>query len=51
VAAGIVIVKEAGGTITDLTGGDDYIFGAELLASNTVLHPLLLEAAMTHFRK
>jgi len=51
VAAGIVIVKEAGGTITDLRGGDDYIFGAELLASNTVLHPLLLEAAMTHFRK
>jgi len=51
VAAGIVIVKEAGGTITDLRGGDDYIFGAELLASNTVLHPLLLEAALTHFRK
>ena len=50
VAAGIVIVKEAGGTITDLKGGNDYIFGAELLASNTVLHPLLLEAAKAHFR-
>ncbi len=50
VAAGIVIVKEAGGTITDLKGGNDYIFGAELLASNTVLHPQLLNAAKAHFR-
>ena len=42
VAAGVIIVQQAGGTITDFEGGNDYIFGGELLASNTLLHPALL---------
>ncbi len=49
VAAGVFIVNQAGGTVTDFKGGKDYIFGAELLASNTVLHPVLLDAVKEHF--
>jgi hypothetical protein len=35
VAAGIVIVKEAGGTVTDFKGGDKYIEDRNLLATNS----------------
>jgi myo-inositol-1(or 4)-monophosphatase len=35
VAAGIVIVKEAGGTVTDFKGGDKYIEDGNLLATNS----------------
>ncbi len=34
VAAGVIIVKNAGGNISDFKGGDDYIFGADFIASN-----------------
>lgn len=49
VAAGAFIVQQAGGTVTDFKGGDGYIFDAELLASNSVLHKPLLEAVKAHF--
>jgi myo-inositol-1(or 4)-monophosphatase len=49
VAAGVFIVQQAGGTITDFKGGTDYIFGGELLASNSLLHPPLLDAVKAHF--
>lgn len=32
VAAGIVLVQEAGGKITDFSNGDDFVFGRELIA-------------------
>ena len=35
IAAGIIIVKEAGGTVTDLKGGDKYIEDRNLLATNS----------------
>jgi myo-inositol-1(or 4)-monophosphatase len=38
VAAGAVIVREAGGRVTDLRGGDDWLFGGRLLASNGSIH-------------
>lgn len=34
VAAGILLVSEAGGVITDFSGGENYLFGRELVASN-----------------
>lgn len=34
VAAGTFIVKEAGGKVSDFSGGDDYIFGQEIVATN-----------------
>ena len=42
VAAGAVIVKEAGGTVTDYKGGKDYLFGREIVASNKLLDKLIL---------
>lgn len=41
-AAGIVLVREAGGTVTDLRGGEGMLGGAGLLAANTDLHGPLL---------
>ena len=43
VAAGAVIVKEAGGTVTDYSGGDNYLFGKEIIASNGLLDQLLMD--------
>lgn len=42
VAAGGIIVKEAGGVVTDFQGGNDWVFGGELLAGSQ-LHPKMLE--------
>ena len=38
VAAGCLLVTEAGGRITDFEGGDDWLFGANLVASNGSIH-------------
>lgn len=37
-AAGVIILQEAGGKVTDFSGGDNYIFGKELIGSNTLIH-------------
>ena len=42
VAAGAIIVLEAGGRVTDLSGGEDWLFGGEILATNGALHDHLL---------
>lgn len=42
VAAGALIVTEAGGQISDFAGGPFTSFGAEVVASNGRLHPALL---------
>lgn len=34
VAAGIIILKQAGGKISDFSGGENYLFGGELIAAN-----------------
>jgi len=41
VAAGTLIVKEAGGFVSDFSGGNDYIFGREIIAGGPV-HPELV---------
>lgn len=38
VAAGALIVKQAGGFVTDFSGGNNYLFGGELCASNKNIH-------------
>ncbi|GMQ30020.1 inositol monophosphatase family protein [Algoriphagus confluentis] len=38
VAAGVIIVQEAGGKVTDFSGGEDYIFGRNVVASNGAIH-------------
>ena len=37
VAASAVIVKEAGGIVTDYSGGDNFLFGREIVASNGLI--------------
>jgi myo-inositol-1(or 4)-monophosphatase len=44
VAAGSLILKEAGGRITDYRGRELDLEGREVVASNGLLHPVLLEA-------
>jgi myo-inositol-1(or 4)-monophosphatase len=43
IAAGIVIVKEAGGTVVDFSGGENYLFGKEIAAANRNLISEFLE--------
>jgi myo-inositol-1(or 4)-monophosphatase len=40
-AAGVLIVEEAGGKVTDFKGGPYNIFKKEILASNGLIHPAL----------
>jgi myo-inositol-1(or 4)-monophosphatase len=52
VAAGIVLVREAGGFVTDLSGGQKMLSGAGILAANSELHAslakLIADAAAAH---
>jgi len=41
VAAGALILLEAGGMVTDFSGGKNYLFDKEIVASNTLLHGIL----------
>jgi myo-inositol-1(or 4)-monophosphatase len=43
VAAGILIVQEAGGIVSDYEGGNNYADGKRILASNPHIHPRLLQ--------
>jgi myo-inositol-1(or 4)-monophosphatase len=42
-AAGMLLVTEAGGRVTDMDGGDDILGRKSICAANMDLHPLLLE--------
>jgi myo-inositol-1(or 4)-monophosphatase len=43
VAAGMLLVTEAGGKVTDLDGGDEMLEGGTILAANLDMHPLILD--------
>lgn len=43
VAAGAFLVMEAGGRVSDFKGGGDYLFGAEIIASNAGIFPSFLQ--------
>ena len=43
VAAGIVILKQAGGRVSDFKGGNNCLFGAEIVASNAMVFDEFLE--------
>ena len=38
VAAGALLVQEAGGVVQDLAGGDDWLEGRSIIASNGLVH-------------
>ncbi|MGR3809478.1 inositol monophosphatase family protein [Jiulongibacter sp. NS-SX5] len=42
-AAGVLMVQEAGGVVTDFEGGDDHLFGGFVVAGNAVHKELLAE--------
>jgi myo-inositol-1(or 4)-monophosphatase len=43
IAAGVVLVREAHGVITDLNGGSDMLASGDLCCANEHLHPQLLK--------
>ena len=43
VAGGIVILIEAGGQVSDFKGGENYLYGGEMIASNGHIHEELLQ--------
>ena len=43
VAAGLLLVSEAGGMVTDAEGGEHILTGGSICASNTALHPLMID--------
>lgn len=49
VAAGSIIVKEAGGIVSDFSGGDNYIYGREMMASAPLFNKEFLELIKRHF--
>lgn len=50
VAAGALIVQEAGGKVTDFEGGNNYIFGKEINASNGYIHQELSAIISKNFQ-
>lgn len=49
VAAGSLIIQEAGGIVTDWAGGDNWMFGQRIIAGNEGLHTFLKKEIETCF--
>jgi myo-inositol-1(or 4)-monophosphatase len=43
VAAGIILIREAGGVVTDMTGGEKMLTNGQILCANETLHPQLMK--------
>ncbi len=42
IAAGVLLVEEAGGKVTDMKGGDNYLTNGEIISSNGLVHDELV---------
>jgi len=51
IAAGVLLVREAGGTVTDITGGDSCLDTGDIVAAGAELHPSMLEVTCSAFRR
>lgn len=49
VAAGTVIIRQAGGQVSDFKGGQDYLFGETFVATNGHIHDEFLAVLKKHF--
>jgi myo-inositol-1(or 4)-monophosphatase len=49
VAGGALIVKEAGGVISDFSGGENFLFGKEIIATNKPVYNEFLEVIKSKF--
>jgi myo-inositol-1(or 4)-monophosphatase len=50
VAAGTLIVQQAGGKVTDFKGGNDFVFGGQLCASNGAIHAEMLKVIQQRWK-
>ena len=50
VAAGALLVQEAGGSVTDFRGGNEYLFGREIVASGRI-QAEMLQVIQEHWEK
>ena len=48
-AAGVLLVQEAGGVVTDFSGGDNFLFGKEIVASAPGVHAEFLSVIRQKF--
>ncbi|WP_269800966.1 inositol monophosphatase family protein [Gracilimonas amylolytica] len=51
VAAGSLIIQEAGGTVMDWTGGSNWLFGQRIIAGNKPMCDFLIKEIQECFRK
>lgn len=51
VAAGTLIISEAGGKNTDFNGQNNFIFGQQIISSNNKIHNLLINIVKKHLKK
>jgi myo-inositol-1(or 4)-monophosphatase len=51
IAAGTLLITEAGGMVSDLNGNDAFLKTGHLCAGNPTIHPLLLEVMAPHLTK
>jgi myo-inositol-1(or 4)-monophosphatase len=49
VAAGVFLIQQAGGKVTDFKGGDDFIFGEELVSGNAMVFQEFLKKLQEFF--
>ncbi len=49
VAAGALIIKEAGGTVTDFSGGDNWLYGKEIVCTNNLVKDEFFEVIRRRF--
>lgn len=50
VAAGAIIVKEAGGTVSDFKQSNNWLFGKEIIATNTLLQSTMEKIILENFK-
>lgn len=46
--AGSLLIREAGGVVTDWVGGQDWLFGRRIVCGNAAIHHFLLQQITTH---
>jgi len=51
VAAGIILVEEAGGKVSDFKGESDYLFGKNIVVGSESTHQVMMETIGKHFVK
>ena len=49
IAAGVLLVEEAGGIVSDLRGGDDYLESGDVLAANPSVHKDMLGVTSRYY--